>query len=104
MDLTTQIRENYPKGTEINLLGNNTMIDKHIAAIAFDENNEIVDLLHNESTAVTALHWDDVNYVVALDTEATDNDPDSLQEKINYEVRLINDNEGEEIVKEVEVL
>ena len=57
MDLTTQIRENYPKGTEINLLGNNTMIDKHIAAIAFDENNEIVDLLHNESTAVTALHW-----------------------------------------------
>ena len=104
MDLTTQIRENYPKGTEINLLGNNAMIDKHIAAIAFDENSEIVDLLHNENTAITALHWDDVNYVVALDTEATDNDPDSLQEKINHEVRLINDYEGEEIVKEVEVL
>lgn len=104
MDLTTQIRENYPEGTKIDLLGNKIMIDNHCAALAFDENDEIVDVIHDEDTAVAALHWEDVVYIVALDTEAADNDPDALQGKINYEVRLINDNEGEEIVKEVEVL
>lgn len=104
MDLTTQIRENYPEGTKIEIFGHKIVIDNHCAALAFDEDNEIVDVLHNESTAVAALHWDDVTYVAALDTEAADNDPDALQEKINSEVRLINDNDGEEIVKEVEVL
>ena len=40
MDLTTQIRENYPEGTKIDLLGNKIMIDNHCAALAFDENDD----------------------------------------------------------------